>query len=572
MLTLLLLSSLALQEGRSGPGAWDTGQPSAEPYAAAALRARSGWTELQAPGTFRGDGVVTNGRVTLVARKKGRGLELYGAGEMRARLVAEGAARAALVEVGKGAVCLDAGAKFRLKRGEVVVEAEAGGGAKGLRVECPSRYVVLPDFFADDLVVDAAKVPLAKTELPSENFILHLVGKGEAIVAGVFENREQDVRVTLSGEGERRAVAASEIEFGKGKKIWVAVLEGADVWHSMEVRAEDAKKVVPVGWKMPFPAQWRADFTRQDGLTDSWEMLLQKTKGGEFQKPGLLGYTSRIPADRKRWTTVLGTFPYPCWIDSEGQGFLQPLAHPALTLRGPAVFYPINRMPETPLEVFTVVDVMRNTLGVGPCEYILDLEGQKSEYKGRATCSVRDTLTPIYQKGKQKEQRDVVDRTLDEGLAFVRHIRGRIERYMDFGRNLKSYLAERKKAKPDLAGPIGDIEKLAGELETRYAARREEIKTPEHVAKMNEDFRRDVKDYEGPDALDRCKAYAKALVVIGGSQDELSGECRWVLKALRQKAGLLMVMEPKMAEIAEEVRKRAQEAMRNPAGHEGARH
>ena len=269
---------------------------------------------------------------------------------------------------------------------------------------------------------------------------------------------------------------------------------------------------------------------------------------------------------------MLGSFFYPCWIDSEGQGFLQPLAHPALTLRGPAVLYPINRMPETPLETFTVVDVMRNTLGVGPCEYILDLEGQKSEYKGRATCSVRDTLTPIYQQGKQKAQRDTVDRTLDEGLAFVKHIRGRIERYMEFGRKLQAYLAERKKAKPELAGPIGEIEKLAAEMETRYAARRDEIKTPEHVAKMNEDFRRDVKDYEGPDALDRCKAYAKALVVIGGSQDELSGECRWVLKSLRQKAGLLMVTEPKMAEIAEEIRRRAQEAMKNPAGHEGARH
>ncbi len=521
MLSLLLLSFLVPQDARTGPAAWDTGQPSAEPYAASALKARSGWTELQAPGPFKGDGVVTNGRLTLVARKKGGGLELYGAGEMRARLVLEGTARAALAEVGKGGACLEAGAKFRLKRGEVCVEVEAGGGAKGLRVECPSRYVVLPDFFADDVVIDAAKVPLPKTELPSENFVLHLAGKGEAVVVSVFENREQDVRVTLSGEGDRRAVTGTEIDFGKGKKIWVALLEGAGIWHGAEVKAEDAKKVVPLDWKMPFAAQWRADFTRQDGLTDSWEMLLQKAKGGEFQKPGLLGGASRMPADRKRWTTVLGTFYYPCWIDSEGQGFLQPLAHPALTLRGPAVLYPINRMPETPLEVFTVVDVMRNTLGVGPCEYILDLEGQKSEYKGRATCSVRDTLTPIYQKGKQKEQREVVDRTLEEGLAFVKHIRGRIERYMEFGRNLRTYLAERKKAKPDLAGPIGEIEKLAAEMETRYAARREEIKTPEHVAKMNEEFRRDVKDYEGPDALDRCKAYAKALVVICGSQDEL---------------------------------------------------
>ena len=34
-----------------------------------------------------------------------------------------------------------------------------------------------------------------------------------------------------------------------------------------------------------------------------------------------------------------------------------------------------------------------------------------------------------------------------------------------------------------------------------------------------------------PDALKKCKAYAEALVEIGDNQDELSGECRWVVKA-----------------------------------------
>jgi hypothetical protein len=574
MLKILLVSFLALQDAKPGPSAWDTGQPSPEPYSAAALGARNGWTELQAPGPFKGDGVLTNGRLTLVVRRQGGGLDLYGAGERQARLSVDGSGAPALVEAGKGGVCVEAGGvKFRLKRGEIAVEAQPGPDAKRIRVECPSRYVVLPDFFADDLVVDAAKVPAAKADLPSENFVLHLAGKGGAVAAVVFENREQDVGVTLSGEGDRRVVESSEVEFGKGQKVWVGLLEAAGVWHSLEVRAEDAKKVVPLGWKRPFPAQWRLDFTRQDGLTDSWEMLNQKAPGGDFLKPAVLGSgSSRIPADRKRWTTVLGSFRYPCWIDAEGQGFIEPLAHRALTLRGPAVLYPINRMPETPLETFTVVDVMRNTLGVGPCEYILDLEGQKSEYKGRATCSVRDTLNPIYQKGKQKEQRATVDRTLDEGLTFVKHIRGRIERYQEFGRTLRAWLGDQKKARPELAGPIGDLEQLAGELETRYAARREKIKTPEHVAKMNEDFRRDVLGNEAPDAPEKCKAYATALVEIGDNQDELSGECRWVLKSLRQKAGLLMVAEPKMAAIAEEVRKRAQEAMKNPAGHEGARH
>jgi hypothetical protein len=117
-----------------------------------------------------------------------------------------------------------------------------------------------------------------------------------------------------------------------------------------------------------------------------------------------------------------------------------------------------------------------------------------------------------------------------------------------------------EKAHPELQEPIAELEKIAEEIDLRYKAREEKMKTPDDVAKMNDDFRRDVLDYEGKDALDRCMKYALALVVIGDNQDELSGECRWVVKALRQKAGLLMAADARMAPIAAEIRSRTQEA------------
>jgi hypothetical protein len=89
---------------------------------------------------------------------------------------------------------------------------------------------------------------------------------------------------------------------------------------------------------------------------------------------------------------------------------------------------------------------------------------------------------------------------------------------------------------------------------------------------MNEDFRKQVLDEDGPDALERCRAYTRALVEIGDNQDELSGECRWAVKALRQRAGILVARDPRVAAIASEIRARTQEALRNPAEHEGARH
>ena len=50
------------------------------------------------------------------------------------------------------------------------------------------------------------------------------------------------------------------------------------------------------------------------------------------------------------------------------------------------------------------------------------------------------------------------------------------------------------------------------------------------------------------------------------------GECRWVVKALRQKAGILMVTDPAMAPIAAEIRTRTQKMLRGGAAYEGGRH
>jgi len=565
--------------------------------APAALAGKENWTAIPVGDrvdSFKGDAVLDNGRIVAVLRKQDSAVEVHAAkpggavSRLRLRLLTaagEPAARLermALVENTRGSACLEAtfktmggtdvSGRFRIKRGDVSIQAEPGTGAGKLSVECPGRFVVLPDFFADDITFDATRLPLGAVELPSENFVLHLAGEGDSIAMCVFENRQQDVKVTLSGEGSRRILTGSDIAF-EGKKIWVALLEAPQIWHTHELLPADTGKVVPLDWKMPFPAQWRVDFTRSNDLTDSWEMLLQDQKNGKYIKPSWLGGGAElIDRNRSRWNTVLGTFVYPCWSDPDRRGYLQPLRKRVLKLQGPVLVYPINRVSQTPLDAYTVVDVMRNTLGVGPCQHILDVEGQKSEYKGMATCDVRDTLTPIYQSKEQKEKRARIEGILDDGLTFVKHIRGRITRYVEFGKKMQQYLAEQKQSHPELSAFIAEMDTLTREIDQRVAARVDKIKTPEHVARMNDDFRKQVLDDDGPDALKRCREYARALVEIGDNQDELSGECRWVVKSLRQRAGIAIALDPRVTPIASEIRARTQRALRNPANHEGARH
>src|SRR5947209_515998 len=208
---------------RTGITVWDTRQPSSQTLTPSALADKDGWTRMPAgktAGRFEGDAVMTNGRVLAVLRQRDPAVEVYAQGPrgpvMRARLLiqapgGEWAHRldgVKLVENSRGAACLEAHwksaggggitARFRVRRGDVTVQAEPGRGAGRLRVECPSRFVVLPDFFADDITVNAARAPADSIEVPGENFLLHLTGQGDAITMCGFDNRQQDARVTLS--------------------------------------------------------------------------------------------------------------------------------------------------------------------------------------------------------------------------------------------------------------------------------------------------------------------------------------------------------------------------------------
>lgn len=575
----------------AGVRLFDTGNPSAESLSAEALSKKAGWIAVpqdRVKHTFKGDAVLLNDRIAVALRHKAGGAEVYGQGAKGMKLRAllrptESVTKLSSVRITKNKpseVAVDAtfqapGGKavtvgYKLKIGQVFVETEPRAGASGLRVEAPCRFAVLPDFFADDIVADATRLPVAKADLPSEHFLLHMLGEGEAIVMSVWNVADRDVRVTLASRGNKRVIESSDIPYGKKGKIWVAILEGPDIWHVRDVAKAEADKIIPLDWRAPYPALWRVDWRRDDKLTGSWEMINQRSDG-RFIKHTWFGTSDTLPSNRKRWTTVLGKFQYPCWTDRSGRGHLQPLAK-VVRFDGPAIIYPIDRVRQTPFDRFPVVDIVRRTLGVGPCRYILDVNNQRPRYKGRATCSTRDALARIYGKKEQRRRGAEIERILAEMMIFVRYIRWRIESYVTFGHELLDYLAKQKKAHPEMATRIAELETLIRAIDACMDRRRPQIKTPDHVAKMVKEFRRTLLTYDGPDAMEKVKKFTHAWVKVGGGQDELVGECRMAVKWVRQRAGLLMATEPRMAEIAKEVRGRTHKIMRKPVWHEGSRH
>jgi len=571
---------------------FDTASPSKAPLDGEAMTRRAGWAavpEDTLDHRFSGDAILVNHRLALVLRHGAVGAELYSleAAGARCRGVLRplAAAEGSLTDIktlennpGEATVqatyrCADGKTfvtSYDLKTGQPFIQIDPGEGVSAVRVEAPCRYAVLPDFFADDLIVDAAGIPVSKSELPSENFLLQLLGGGDAMLMSVWMQREQDISIALSGQGQQRRIDAADIPCGKKGKLWVAVLAAPGIWHHCSFAKSDAGKIIPLSWAPPMPAHWRIDLSREDQFSDSWEFILEQADG-QFIKTGLLGAPTDLPANRKRWNTVLGSFAYPCWIDQRNKAWVQPLTS-AARFDGPALVYPIARARNTPLEAFTVVDIVRATMGVGPCEYVLDVEGQGSQYKGRATCANRDALNPIYTHGQQKQRKAEVERSLVEVMIFVHHIRDRIEAYVDFGHQTRAYLADQGKAHPELAGPLGELDQLAQEIDRRVEQRRDKIKTPAEAQAIVDAFRKNGMDDEGPEALAKCKAFTAAMVEIGGNQDELAGECRLAVRMLRQRAALLLAADPRLAEVCKEIRLSSQKVLRNPANHEGAGH
>src|SRR5204863_9944349 len=130
----------------------------------------------------------------------------------------------------------------------------------------------------------------------------------------------------------------------------------------------------------------------------------------------------------------------------------------------------------TPIAAYTPVDIVRNTLGVGPCQYLLDVEGQKQEHVGRATCHVRTLLNEVYGRGEQKAKQKEIEHYLGDGLDFVTHIRNRILAYVEFGHELRKYLASQREAHPEAKESIESLEAIAKEIDTRVEGHMEAMK------------------------------------------------------------------------------------------------
>jgi hypothetical protein len=542
---------------------FDTRSPAPGPLPAAALGSKSGWMPVPEDNLthrFQGDVVALNDRLIVVLRGKGGGAEVYAqtAGGPKRRVLLSpigaadrqpgGLASVRILENNPGAVMLAAtfttsdgtcSVSYRLAAGQMIVEVRPGEGTGWLAIRGEARYVVVPDFFGNDMVFDAETLSHPRLPLPAENFFLTLSDQGNAQIMCVWPSRKQGATAIRSPAGRAPgasgapAITGCEIEAVKDKSLWVAVLDGDKLWHERAVSAEDAKEDMILGWKPPFPAKWRADLLGGDGSARSWYFHNPDEAGGPSH-PCCLEAGRAVLRLQRDERTAPPTWRYPAAL----------------------VVYAMDRDRATPLTTFCPMDVLRNTLGVGPCQYILQTEGLAAE---ATPDSMMTWIEKQFSRKREKKEAEEIRRQLDQMVAHVRHAQARIGEYGRLAGGVRRLCDAGAGRGGDAAAAAG-LGRIAAGLE-QTAAAAGNPSPADRVAGLAAQIAGLIGK---ADALAECKRLGAAVRAIGAAQDATLSNCRMAVRWLRQSATMTAAEDPRGAELARAVQARAEQFLAGP--------
>jgi hypothetical protein len=485
---------------------------------------------------FQGNAVLMNGKLALVAFI-GSDLGVYcetAHGRLVRALLTPWPTRGAsagrlasvrILENNLGAVMLEAGYKTsdghayavqcRLTAGQPIVEIRPGDGTERMVIGgATMSYVAVPGFFGDDMVFSPSCLPRNLVGLPVENMLVALLGGGSTVLAAVWQPAGQKV-MALAGkpQGELKTLAC-DIGVLKDKKLWLAFLEGEGLWHERPLRAEDAGKAVALDWRPPLAAKWRADLVGPRGEAQSWDFSEAAADG-----------PVRIQAGR---ATVQ-----------------MPPASGGKVSAGPILIYALDRTQATPLTAFTPVDIMRNTLGIGPCQYVLETEGLASQDN-----PTPDGVMGWIEKGlrrKKAPDADEVKERLKAMGELVARADARIKRYAALAADAQAILAKAAPAEAPAAqmmGPTLDTIQRAAKAGLGPSA------ASERAARLAGPLLAAVGKGELTPEFERLAAEVRA---IGAAQDRALAKCRMTTRWLKEECGMVAADDPRCDAIARKV-------------------
>lgn len=217
-------------------------------------------------------------------------------------------------------------AVFTVPRTRPFVEIEPVENVEKVYVKRNMNLVVLPDRFADDLILDPHEYSSEKILLPYAPLSIGLPAEGDMIMI-VTSSDDQE---TWLIKGEKEGIFEGMEVLTAGERMFVSLLSGEVIWHQSDTDGWKTK------WSAPFLAQWRIA-TAGEGKRDS--RLWDEEALGKLSQ----SYLS---------------------IEQDFSGI------PELSL-----IYLYGRSWNTPLDIIIPMDILQDALGIDAMKDVLDMEG-----------------------------------------------------------------------------------------------------------------------------------------------------------------------------------------------------
>jgi len=432
-----------------------------------------------------------------------------------------------------------------------IVEIKPSPKTKGLNLLSPIEYGVVPSFIGDDLVFGPTENAASDALfLPSENLFLGLL-KGEATtLVMTWPKANQQMRLNLAREQDGKRPIQSIAFETDAQPLYLAVLQAPGIWHKEELNSSFLEKDVPIKWKKPFPAKWET----------------------QLSEAGIKTRFAFREAKAEIWRGVPGSYNYPVWFDGDTAFYHLSKKVPP---KGESLVYFLEGQ-DTPVSISTPVDILNATLGRQVSDSILDVSGRKmrthhrrggSGVRRACTCGCTEAIQAIFEEGSEVEKKSDIDEAIGDMIYFVQHHVDRIDEYHRTAQEMIKFLDASAISSPDLKPFIDNLRQVAEQIPQEYNVQKENMKSPKYADELAQKTLA-LTDHKDKQNLPAYMELLKDWRAMGGAQDYVLAQCHAVTRKLFQEAGYGCTSQANAVKLAQEVRQRCRQVLRNPDGYE----
>ncbi len=432
-----------------------------------------------------------------------------------------------------------------------IIEIRPSRQIEGISLLSPIEYGVVPSFVGDDLIFSSGAYPSANTLcVPAENLFLGLLRGQSRVLVMTWPKGQQQMQLQMSDEGrDRRLIDAIDFD-NDGQSVYLALLEAPGIWHREELQLSYLEKDVTSSWKRPFPAKWVTQLN-EAGVKTTFAFRASK---GQI------------------WRGVPGMYTYPVRFD--GDDTVYHMSKKVLP-RGESIVYFLEGR-DTSASVATPVDILKATLGRQACESILDISGRKPRTHHRrgaegirraCTCGCTEAIEAVFKAGAEVERSSYVEGAVGDMVYFVQVHLERIDEYRAFAKDLMGFLDRSASSSTELKPFLEPLEEIVQQMLQDYEVQKVNLKSLDYAHEL---ARRTIALTHTKDAgnLKACLALGSQWRGMGGAQDSLLAQYHMTTRNLFQQAGYGCATAPQAAAVAQEIRKRCRQCLRNPDGYE----